>query len=103
VVRAAPCGAGVEVDFSHAGTTSTRAFGVDAAFMLRERHELGIHAVWAGAWAGSPVAGVRRERRGNQERGLGTRPAAHDQLRPSGTAARPGSTREISLSAFKRE
>jgi succinate dehydrogenase/fumarate reductase flavoprotein subunit len=41
----AVCGAGVEADFSHSGTASTRAFGVNAAFMLQERHEPGIHAV----------------------------------------------------------
>jgi len=28
------CGAAAEADFSHAGTTGTGAFGVDAAFML---------------------------------------------------------------------
>jgi len=43
----AVCGAGVESDFSPAATASTGAFSVDAAFMLLERHELGIHAVWA--------------------------------------------------------
>jgi hypothetical protein len=73
--------------------------GVDAAFMLQERHELGIHAVWAGLRAGSPVTGVRRERRENQERGLGTRPAAHDHLGqvalPPGPDPPPGCASEI--------
>jgi len=31
----AVCRAGAEADFSHAGTASTRVFGVDAAFMLQ--------------------------------------------------------------------
>jgi hypothetical protein len=63
------CVAGAEADFSHAGTISTGAYGVDAASMLQERHELGIHAVWASPRAGPPVTGVHRERRENQERG----------------------------------
>jgi ATP-binding cassette subfamily B protein len=50
------CGAGVEADFSHAGTTSTRAFDVDAAFMLQERHDHGIHAVWASQLSGVKMA-----------------------------------------------
>jgi len=89
---------GVEADFSHAGAASTGAFGVDVAFMLLERHERGIHAVWAGRGHGSRVTEGCRERRRTRS-GAGHEADRPDQLRLSGIASRGHISLNMNLSS----
>jgi hypothetical protein len=87
-----PRSTGVRADSRHSGTAGTRMKGVDAASMLYQRHERGIHVVSvrrrrSGGHV-SPVTTACQERRNTSSQGRGVRYPAQDQLQLNGTAAR---------------
>jgi len=54
-----PLSLGAKADLSHVGTISSAPYDVDAAIMLMERLERGIHVVSADSGQASRVTAVR--------------------------------------------